>query len=73
MRRTEILWRKFENEICGVGEMAQSDALRLSKYVLSREIGRRMSTGDIRFTASNWAIKTLKWQLNSLNGTFMQY
>ena len=53
--------------------MAQSDALRLSKYVLSREIGRRMSTGDIRFTASNWAIKALKWQLNSLNGTFMQY
>ena len=28
-----------------------------------------MSIGDIRFTASIWVIKAMKWQNNSLNET----
>jgi hypothetical protein len=70
---TNLFWRKVENESeRGRGE-AQSDALRSFRFGMWREIRRRMPMDGIKFTTSVPEIKSVKWEINSLNGNLTEF
>ena len=64
----DIFFEKFVHQSERVKRGTRCDALGLVWHGVRREIGRLMSTGDIRGTASIRVIKAINWKINSLNG-----
>ena len=63
----DIFAKMFVHQSEGGGRVSRGDALGFVWFGVRREIGRLMSTDDIRGTASIRMIKAIKLKIKSLN------